>query len=272
MKKLTLKDMQDLARRRGGKCLSMEYTNNHTKLRWQCEKGHVWEAIPNSIRMGSWCSVCGKINRGIARRLTIGEMQELAESREGKCLSIKYVNNFTKLKWQCKEGHSWEAIPSSIKGGRWCPVCGGTIKLSTDDLRNLARSRGGKCMSIEYTNNHTKLRWQCEKGHVWEATQNSVKSGSWCPVCGKLKTSAAQRLTIEEMQELARKKSGECLSKKYVNANTKLKWQCKEGHTWFNTPSHIKQGQWCPICPRNKKILENKIALINKLRKYSHYF
>ncbi|PKM92484.1 MAG: hypothetical protein CVU81_00175, partial [Euryarchaeota archaeon HGW-Euryarchaeota-1] len=41
----------------------------------------------------------------------------------GKCLSTKYINANTKLKWQCKEGHRWEAIPSSIKKGSWCPVC-----------------------------------------------------------------------------------------------------------------------------------------------------
>ncbi len=50
-------------------------------------------------------------------------MQKIAESRGGKCFSKKYINNRTKLKWKCKEGHIWEATPSNIKRGQWCRVC-----------------------------------------------------------------------------------------------------------------------------------------------------
>ncbi|MCP4898302.1 MAG: hypothetical protein GY906_15115, partial [bacterium] len=39
----------------------------------------------------------------------------------GKCLSDTYINTHTKLLWECKQGHQWEAKPSNIKSGRWCP-------------------------------------------------------------------------------------------------------------------------------------------------------
>lgn len=52
-------------------------------------------------------------------------MQKLAESKGGKCLSEEYVDNHTKLRWQCKEGHIWDALPHSLKqGDTWCPICG----------------------------------------------------------------------------------------------------------------------------------------------------
>ena len=38
------------------------------------------------------------------------------------------------------------------------------------------------------------------------------------------------KISIEEMQEIARKRGGKCLSKKYINAHTKLEWQCANGH------------------------------------------
>lgn len=41
-------------------------------------------------------------------------MQKIAESKGGKCLSEKYVINNSKLKWQCKEGQIWDAVPDSI--------------------------------------------------------------------------------------------------------------------------------------------------------------
>ena len=68
--------------------------------------------------------------RGETQRLTIEEMQKIAEIRGGKCLSPIYKNSVTKLKWQCKKGHQWFAAPSKIKFGQWCPICAGkTLKI-----------------------------------------------------------------------------------------------------------------------------------------------
>ena len=54
---------------------------------------------------------------------TIEDMQKIAENRDGECLSKEYINNDSKLTWQCKDGHQWEASPSRIKLGHWCPSC-----------------------------------------------------------------------------------------------------------------------------------------------------
>ena len=44
-------------------------------------------------------------------------MRELAQQKGGKCLSNKYINVDTKLRWKCGEGHIWESIPYLIKSG-----------------------------------------------------------------------------------------------------------------------------------------------------------
>ena len=41
LKKLTIKDMQELAKARGGKCLSKKYVNGRVKLKWKCAEGHM---------------------------------------------------------------------------------------------------------------------------------------------------------------------------------------------------------------------------------------
>jgi hypothetical protein len=62
-------------------------------------------------------------------------------------------------------------------------------------------------------------------------------------------SSMAKRLTLEEMQRLAERKGGKCLSKEYKNAYTKLKWRCKKGHVWKTSPVGVKyKGTWCPKC------------------------
>ncbi len=121
-KRINIQQIQQLAKVKGGLCLSDTFHNQNTKLLWQCKKGHQWYSKAGSVRnLGIWCPVCaGNLP------LTIEQMQEIAIQKGGKCLSGEYINSKTKLIWQCKKGHRWEASPFSIKTRKsWCPVCAG---------------------------------------------------------------------------------------------------------------------------------------------------
>ncbi len=168
----------------------------------------------------------------MSRKLTIEQMREIAKSHGGECLSEKYRNAKTKLRWKCSEGHEWEAVPDHIKEEHWCPHCAGNALLTIEQMRGIAKSRGGKCLSKEYEGNHKNLRWKCSEGHEWEAQPSSVKQGRWCPVCGIEKSAEKRRDTIENMRLIAKSHGGECLSDQYVNSQTKLQWRCPEGHEW----------------------------------------
>lgn len=41
--------------------------------------------------------------------------------------------------------------------------------------------------------------------------------------------------------------------KKYVNAHTKIEWECENKHRWFATPHNISRGRWCPECAHKGK-------------------
>ena len=186
-------------------------------------------------------------------KLTIEEMQKRARSRGGKCLSKRYVNAHHKLKWKCKNGHVWSAKSYIIKNGSWCPEChrklaGSLVKLTIQQMKHMAKSRGGTCISKTYTDTHSNLIWCCKKGHKWKAMPRNVKNGTWCPYCSR-----RIRLTIQEMRSIASKRGGKCLSKKYMNIKTNLKWQCRYGHKWIATAANVKKSTWCPYCARNKK-------------------
>ncbi len=185
---------KELAKSRSGRCLSKVYLGWDKKLKWKCSEGHIWEAIPNSVNGGSWCSKCSG-----NEVLTIEEMHKIASIRGGKCISTKYVNNQTKLKWQCANGHVWEAIPSTIKNrGSWCKKCSDKKtaekrKLSIEQMHQVAHERGGQCLSTEYVNARTKLKWQCADGHVWDAKPYHVKNGSWCKICSSKRGATKRR-------------------------------------------------------------------------------
>jgi nucleoside-diphosphate-sugar epimerase len=57
-KEYTLKDMQESAKARGGQCLSTDYDDVKSKLKWKCGFGHEFEATPRLILAGHWCNEC----------------------------------------------------------------------------------------------------------------------------------------------------------------------------------------------------------------------
>ena len=58
----------------------------------------------------------------------------------------------------------------------------------------------------------------------------------------------ADKLTIEQMKNLAARLGGYCLSEVYFNSKQKLKWQCSQGHVFSMRPNNVQQGQWCNYC------------------------
>jgi hypothetical protein len=183
-----MEEMKSIAAARGGKLLSKFYINNGTKLRWRCAEGHIWEAIPNSIKRGGWCRKCGIKLSAIKRAHTINDMQALAKVKGGVCLSTNYRNAKCRLRWRCAKGHEWETQASVILGGHWCPKCeklrlGRKYALTIEDMQKAAAKRGGVCLSKSYLNNRERLLWRCAKGHEWKADGNSIRSGRWCPIC-----------------------------------------------------------------------------------------
>jgi len=44
------------------------------------------------------------------RRLTLEDQQKRAALKGGKCLSTEFINNATKMEWQCSLGHTWWAM------------------------------------------------------------------------------------------------------------------------------------------------------------------
>lgn len=54
---------------------------------------------------------------------------------------------------------------------------------------------------------------------------------------------------ITEFSTVAERRGGRCLNPDdYVNASSKLTWECLEGHTWQARWNNVKHGSWCPQC------------------------
>jgi hypothetical protein len=251
-KKYVIDDMHRFAKENGGMCISEEYINCNNKLLWQCNKNHRWFARPRYIINGSWCPICNK------NSMTIEKIQEIASRKNGKCLSDSYINNKIKLSFQCERGHIWFTKPINIINS-WCPICAGKVRYDIYDIKRIAEEKGGKCLSNKYVDMKSMLVWQCNSGHIWEATLKSIKKNNWCPECKKINI-------IKKMQEIAKKRKGKCLSDKYINSDIKLNWQCENNHEWWAKPYNIENGNWCPVCVNNQLLTIKEMQKIAEKR------
>lgn len=398
--------LNEIAKKHGGKCLSTRYVNAHTSLKWICKDGHKWSSTPSKVRIGRWCPNCAILVNADKQRASISEARQIAKDREGECLSKKYINMHSKLKWLCKLGHEWQAPLTSIKGSKntkptWCPDCTsflgekvcrfymeqifkhkfpkarpnwlksingktlleldgysenlkiafehhgqyhyfvdglysktkkslerrqnvdqhkaeqcyskgvkliiipevftltplsdviGVIQVECnrlnikfpvlskelkpdidmllnndqyfDELREVAKRKGGELLSNNYLGASSNLKWKCSKGHIWNAKPNNIKTGTWCPKC--LGQGYTKEEYLKQLKAIAKERKGECLSMEYTNTLTKLNWRCRAGHEWKATPNNIRRGKWCPKCQGQGYTKEEYLQQVKNIAK-----
>jgi hypothetical protein len=185
---IQLRLLQDIAIENGGECLSSEYLNVRSKLKFRCAQGHEWETFPPIVKDGSWCRKCA---HSLSNEEGLKRAQKAALDNNGICTSSKYIDAKSKMNFECSEGHKFSALYYNVVlSGKWCEKCANAKKglkkrCNIEDVQKLAHKFGGKCLSTEYVGAHDKLKWECFNKHTFEMSTTNVKSGSWCKKCSQ---------------------------------------------------------------------------------------
>ncbi len=268
--RMDIEVIREKAKSLGGKCLSKTYKNNLQKLKWECVKGHRWEATYGSISAGRWCPECGNLKKGISRRkYGIKDAQRVAKKNQGKCLSGKLSITSDSLLWECKNGHRWNAKFDHVLRGSWCPECSliesglKRRKYTLKDIKVLVAKKGGKLLSSEVGTVKEKVHVLCGCGFEFFPNSSSLEKGSWCPRC------AGNKVDKESvLKEVCKNRSLKCLSKNYINNQSKYEWQCLDcNNRWLATYANIRRGKNCPVCARQKADLNRRKYCIEDVRK-----
>lgn len=166
---------------------------SNKKVWWQCGNGHAWQATVTSRVSGSGCPYCyGRLatkKNNFANKYPALLEEWDYKKNLGLDPSKLTPHSPEKTWWLCKYGHSWQAIIyNRAKNKSGCPVCSQNSrrKYTIETFQAIAIKHGGKCLSTEYKNAKTKLKFSCEEGHVWKVRADSVLyDDKWCPVCAK---------------------------------------------------------------------------------------
>ena len=117
-----------------------------------------------------------------------------------------------------------------------------TQQYYSDMFTVFVEKEGYKLLS-EYKTAKTKVKLKCPKGHIYEVTPSSFKTGNRCSKCSNKCPIQAKEQFIELLT-----KEGYELIGEYKNTHTKVKLKCDRGHEWETIPNNFKKGNRCPKC------------------------
>jgi len=270
MKKLTIEYVRGKVEEIGYELLSEEYNGANTKLKVKCDKGHIYTVIWSRFRKGAICGYCS------GRLKTIEGIKKLVPQHAPgyEVLSDVYINSHTKLKFKCDKGHEFLCCWGNFKQGNRCSVCanskkGATSRLTISYIRQKVKelAPGFELLSTEYSSNKkTKLKFRCDKGHVYKSCWAGFYStGNRCPIC-----SGKQKHTIAFVKEKIEEAGYSLLSKKYKNTRSKLLLKCDKGHVYKVCFCSFQNGARCLVCHHISHIVHDETSMHN-LHSYKIY-
>jgi hypothetical protein len=237
------------------------------KVWWRCDNGHTWKTTLNiRVHQGTGCPACPRkaVSAPVERNLSVSNPSLASEWHPTKNGELRPEDTWPmsnkNVWWHCSKGHEWRATVASRASGSGCPYCYGRFATKENNLAAKYPelltewdqvSNAGLNPSEFTPHVGKKVWWRCIKGHTWQATiYNRTKNKSGCPVCAR---NANRRYTIEDIDAIAHKRGGKCLSTKYTNCKIKLRFCCKEGHIWeARADAILYTNKWCPVCGRKR--------------------
>ena len=166
----------------------------------------------------------------------------------------EYKGAYEKVYFRCKIcGHEWEAQANSmLKGLSGCRKCAGSLSYSNEEFLQKLKEVNENIIPLEeYTKNNIKIELECKIcGHKWRTTPNKLLSQkTGCPKCA-----GQVSITTEDFINKMKKINPDIkVLEEFRGVDTKIKVKCNIcGNIWEATPSHLKNGEGCPVCARNK--------------------
>lgn len=192
---------------------------------------------------------------------------------ECELLSTEYHNNREKLRFRCVCGNEFETSFNKFRdqNKRQCNECGKELnnyskRLTIEYVRNFVEENSNcVLLSDEYKNNHTKLKFGCSCGSIfYTGFDNFVyQETRQCLECANKNRTKDKVLTIDEVKTRVEENGNSVLlSTEYINAQRKLKFQCKCGNIYSRSWNGFNNGQgYCLECSKKHSKGEDKIKI-----------
>ena len=206
----------------GWQCLASEWLGVNSRHPFACARGHVFERVALTLlyRNGG-APVCISCQQEDIRDRWLAKLAE----RGGTLLNGPFIGLFARYQIRCAAGHEWSVEEGrsvrgvGVRAARMVTRRGEAAVRRVGPASRESTKRNGKCLSAHYTIESRLYRFECAKGHRWEARANDIFRGTWCGRCAKLTSSGqVDPNGLARLQAAAREKGGVCLADAYVGS------------------------------------------------------
>lgn len=170
-----------------------------------------------------------------------------------------YVNMRTPVVIICPIHGEFKQSAKKHKEGQGCPICGNSIKKTTEQFINEAKSVHGDkydYSKVNYKNNCSKIEIVCKTHGSFFQIPKDHLNGSGCLICA-----GKQRMTTDVFIKKAENVHGDKYDYSkinYKNNYSKVEIICPIHGSYFQRVNNHLSGHGCPICNSSKG--EKKIA------------
>lgn len=169
------------------------YKGIKTKVKIICPIHGLFEQTPDSHLNNGGCDKCGKISKGLKKRLTQNEFLSKAKEIHGNKYNYhisKYKTANEKIEIKCKKHGIFLQKAIVHLQGYGCPACSGNKPLDKNEFIKRAQNIHGHRYNYTesvYNGIHEKLKIECFIHGIYMQTANSHLQGNGCPFCNESK-------------------------------------------------------------------------------------
>ncbi len=165
--------------------------SNQIKL-WKCSIGHSYQAaVAKRAFRGNGCPYCSGHQVWFGFNDLATSHPELSLEAVDAPVTLYSAGSSKLVDWKCSLGHIYQARIAKRVAGTKCPYCAKTgrkkILSGFNDLAtthpDVGKQAHGWDPAKKSMGQQIKMKWKCQKGHVWTAKIVKRTSGQGCPSC-----------------------------------------------------------------------------------------
>ncbi len=251
---ISIDTVKEIAKKKGGKCLSTTIKNAKSKIQLECAEGHKFSTTYNSlVYSNTWCpechiyvgeAICRQLFEHIFKRPFPKSYPPWLVNKNGNQMELDMYNKYIAVAGE------YQGIQHRKKA----------FGLTDEDIKKIQKEDAYKLEKCE-ENGVTLLQIPddeivpYDKLHEYiikEYERKSGKSLGTIPKFDYRQFSIYENEHAKKFRNYVEEKGGILLTP-YFAAKKEVTLLCECGHEWITTPNSIYMNNWCPECAGNKK-------------------
>lgn len=192
-----------------------------------------------------------------------------------------YISSKDYALYKCSKHGEIRMLPEHVEYNKHpCPKCAienaDRSKLSHNEyVKRIDKKYNGIIRVLgKYSTYKIEIKHECTKhGFFYKTPERMLFSAFGCIKCADefKQTGAGQRKTHKQLLRELKQVHGKYYPiplETYINATTKIKWQCRYKHKWITIPDSVLAGHGCPICNKHKPTSTQENELYKWVKRY----